>query len=42
MMVAAVDQRDANVRMAKSASGRQPAKAAADDDNVGYHGIVED
>ena len=42
VMVTAIDQRDANVRVAKSASSGQPAKAAADDDDVGYHGIVED
>ena len=41
VMVAAIDQRDANVRVAKSAGSRQPAKAAADDDDVGYHRIVE-
>ncbi len=40
VMVATIDQRDANVRVAKSASSGQPAKAAADDDDVGYHGSL--
>ena len=35
VMVAAIDQRDANVRVAKSAGSGQAAKAAADDHDVG-------
>ena len=42
VMITTIDQRDANVRVAKSAGSRQPAKAAADYYNVRYHGIVED
>ena len=42
VMVAAIDECYANVRMVKSASGRQPTKAAADNDYVRCHRIVED
>jgi hypothetical protein len=41
VVVTTIDQRDANVRVPKSASSGQPAKAAADDDDVGDHGILE-
>ena len=41
-MIAPIDQRDADVRVAEGSRGGQAAKAAADDDDMGYNGIVED
>jgi len=34
VMIATIDQRNADVRIAQRPGGGEPAKAAADDDNV--------